>query len=358
MDQDTNEILDQYFRNELSDEKRAEIQHRLNNDPEFNSEAERHFLFLQTLENAGRRDALKNSFDLIHQHIPTEERKPVTPPSQGLKRLWPAIAVAASVALLSVVTTILTMQNVSEAESKYIDLRRNVEQIQRSQRAQKAILDDIANKKADPIAANYTGTGFMVSGSGYIATSYHVISDADSVFIQNERFGILKAIVVRTDQVNDVAILKIEDEAYASVQLPFVISQTQSDLGAGVFTLGFPREEIVYGEGTISAATGYKQNVTAYQIAVPVNPGNSGGPLVNQQGEVVGMISGIQTEALGAAFAVKSNILLDVINNIPADSLGKSIQLSRYNKLKNHDRTQQVKRLRDYVFMVKVYNQQ
>lgn len=351
-------MLDQYFRNELSQERRREIDERLKNDASFKGEAERHFAFLQTLENAGRRAALKNSFDLIHQHIPADERKPVVVPSPGFRRFWPAIAVAASVALLSVVTTVLTMQNVSETESKYIDLRRNVEQIQRSQKAQKAILDDIASKKADPIAASYTGTGFMVSGSGYIATSYHVIRDADSVYIQNERFGILKAIVVRTDQVNDVAILKIDDPAFTpSGQLPFVITSAQSDLGAGVFTLGFPREEIVYGEGTISAATGYKQNVTAYQIAVPVNPGNSGGPLVNQTGEVVGMISGIQTEALGAAFAVKSNILLDVINNIPADSLGKSIQLSRYNRLKNHDRTQQVKRLRDYVFMVKVYNQ-
>lgn len=355
LDNESLDLLEREFRGELTDAERKELEVK-RSDPEFHAAAEQHLKVLHAIYGAGKRQALKNSFDLIHDEIKVTEDKPEVRVPSRTRNLWPMIAVAASVALISVLTTVLTMQNFFETESKYIDLRRNVEQIQKSQKAQKAILDNIASKKTE-VPATYTGTGFMISSSGYIATSYHVIRDADSVYLQNERFGVLKAKVVRTDQVNDVAILRIDDPAFESLQVPFTISATQAELGESVFTLGFPRDEIVYGEGTISAATGYKQNITAYQIAVPVNPGNSGGPLINNKGAIVGMISGIQTETLGAAFAVKSEILLDVVKNIPGDSLGNQIQLPKSNRLRSLDRIQQVKRLRDYVFVVKVYNQ-
>ena len=126
-------------------------------------------------------------------------------------------------------------------------------------------------------------------------------------------------------------------------------------MGENVFTLGFPREDIVYGEGSVSASTGYRQNANAYQVSVPVNPGNSGGPLMNENGDVIGIISGIQTETSGAAFAIKSRVLLDVINEVP-DSLKTSFTLPRQHFLKNSNKILKVKRWKEFVFMVKVYN--
>lgn len=353
------ELLDLYFQEKLNPADRQLLEQRLEADPFFGAEARQHLDFLKLVASAGNRAALKSSLDSFHQSFAADPVDEQPKQRKAVRSLWPMIAVAASVAMISVLTTVFTMKNFSETESKYIDLRRNVEQIEQSQRAQKAILDNIAkNKKSATAPVTYTGSGFMISSSGFVVTSYHVIRDADSVYLQNERFGTLKAKVVRTDQVNDVAVLRIDDNAFSpATSIPFTISDAQAELGEPVYTIGFPRDEVVYGEGTISAATGYKQNITAYQIAVPVNPGNSGGPLMNNRGAVVGMISGIQTETLGAAFAVKSQILMEVIKNIPSDSTGNEIQLPRSNKLRNLDRIQQVKRLRDYVFVVKVYNQ-
>jgi serine protease Do len=90
---------------------------------------------------------------------------------------------------------------------------------------------------------------------------------------------------------------------------------------------------------------------------IPVNPGNSGGPVMDEKGNVIGVITGKQTQTSGVAFAVKSNYLLKAIQSIPADSLSKSLNLSTKNTLASLSRTQQIKKLRNYVFMVKVYNQ-
>jgi S1-C subfamily serine protease len=155
---------------------------------------------------------------------------------------------------------------------------------------------DIAESKEKaapaPIPANYMGTGFLISPNGYLATSHHVIKDADSIYIENKRFGSFKVSVLVSDPAKDVSILKIEIELFKPLtSLPYTILDSESSLGEEVFTLGFPREDIVFGEGSISASTGYKQDSAAYQISVPVNPGNSGGPLFNSKGDVVGIIS-------------------------------------------------------------------
>src|SRR5690606_40165367 len=107
--------------------------------------------------------------------------------------------------------------------------------------------------------------------------------------------------------------------------LSYMISSAEANLGEEVFTLGFPREDIVFGEGSISALSGYRQNPNAYQVSVPVNPGNSGGPLFNDRGDLVGIISGIQTETMGAAFAIKCSELPSVIDSQNTDSLSSPL---------------------------------
>src|SRR5437764_704090 len=76
----------------------------------------------------------------------------------------------------------------------------------------------------------------------------------------------------------DLAILKVIDTSFKKINsLPYYIPRTTSELGEQIFTLGYPKEEVVYGEGYISAKSGYSGDTTAYQISISVNPGNSGG---------------------------------------------------------------------------------
>jgi len=114
---------------------------------------------------------------------------------------------------------------------------------------------------------------------------------------------------------------------------------------------------VVFGLGALTSATGYQGDTTEYQVSIPVNPGNSGGPLLDDKGNVIGIINAKQTQVAGAAFAVKSAYLLKAIQNIPSDSLSKSLTLNTKNTLAGLSRTQQLKKLKNYVFMVKVYNQ-
>jgi S1-C subfamily serine protease len=272
------------------------------------------------------------------------------------KNYWRMMAVAATLVVVTTVGTFLITRSMNtEQVAIYKELRRNVDRLTKSY---KQIQDDLAESKSAPIPGKYSGTGFLVSSNGYVATSYHVVKEADSISLENEVYGQLKAAVIYSSSQNDISILKIITPGFRMKKtLPFTISRTESDLGEYVYTLGFPKEDIVFGEGSVSASTGFRQNPDAYQVSVPVNPGNSGGPLVNSNGDLIGMVSGVQTETAGATFAIKSTRLLDLVKGEAIDSLRTPLILPRQNTIKNLSRVQQVKKWKEFVFMVRVYNE-
>ncbi len=199
----------------------------------------------------------------------------------------------------------------------------------------------------------------MLTADGYLVTSNHTVRDADSVYVQSQQGAVYKARVVYNDQPHDLAILQLcDDSAFRQVStvVPYGVDPRPSDLGERVFTLGYPRDEIVYGEGYLSSSTGYQGDSTAYQVAIGVNPGNSGGPLLNEKGNLIGIISGKQTTAEGVSFAVKTDYLLKTINSIPTDSLkGQPLRLNKKNTLTTLPRKQQIKRMMACVYQVSVF---
>ncbi len=116
-----------------------------------------------------------------------------------------------------------------------------------------------------------------------------------------------------------------------------------------------PQDSPVYGEGRLSSSNGLNNDTLDYEISVPINPGNSGGPLLDNRGNIVGIVKAKETKLEGVHFALKSGYLLDAIKNIPTDSLNKTPILNTQNELAKLTRQQQVKKLKPYVFMVKVY---
>jgi S1-C subfamily serine protease len=358
------DLLDRYAKGSLTPEELVALEDRMKHDADFRKKALEHAGIVDALRFYGQRKEIRESLDAIHQEVildpeVTATVAPVKSLSSGNgKRYWPAVGIAASVALISILGTLFMTQSLENKQTAYYkELRRNVEQIQKSQNL---IMADMAESKApaSPRPGKYTGTGFLISANGYVATSHHVIKGADSVYIENEKFGLLKTSVAYSDPANDVAILRIENKDFSPVRnVPYTISGDEADLGEDVFTLGFPREDVVFGEGSVSAVTGYRQDSNAYQVSVPVNPGNSGGPLLNEKGELIGIISGIQTETSGAAFAIKSTVLLDAIQHVTPDTLNKPLLLPKQNYLKNLRRVQRVAKCKEFVFMVRVYNQ-
>jgi S1-C subfamily serine protease len=358
-DQNDYQILDNYHKGLLSPEEISRLKERMDNDPEFKTEAEAWLELVSGIKFYGERVHMQKTLEAIHQQTKAEGyNKPVgSQPFPSFKKYWRLSAVAASVMIASVIGTIwLTGSLKKEQTANYKELRRTVEQIKKSQ---KQIIDDLAESKGNNnvfIPGKYSGTGFLISANGYVATSYHVIKESDSVVIENETYGRMKASVVYSDAQNDIAVLKISPAEFKVKKIfPFTISKKEADLGEYVYTLGFPREDIVFGEGSVSASTGFSQNPDAYQVSIPVNPGNSGSPLLNTRGDVIGVVSGVQTETAGAAFATKSLKLLEVLTSEAADSLSRPLIFPKQNTMKGLDRVDQIKKWKEFVFMVRVY---
>ena len=93
-----------------------------------------------------------------------------------------------------------------------------------------------------------------------------------------------------------------------------------------------------------------------YQISIPVNPGNSGGPILDEQGNVVGLIRGKQSTAEATGFAIKTNFIKQTIDHLQDDSLKKELTLSsKRSSLKGMKRSEQIKKMQPFVFNVMVY---
>ena len=144
------------------------------------------------------------------------------------------------------------------------------------------------------------GTGFFVSADGLVLTAHHVVDKAKVIKINLSNGSIALARVKEVDPPNDLALLTIEKETPAHLSLA---GPRSARIGQKVFTIGFPAPDILgqepkYTDGTISSLSGLEGTKSLLQISVPVQPGNSGGPLVNENGEVVGII----TSTVGIGF--------------------------------------------------------
>ncbi|MDB5284297.1 MAG: hypothetical protein JWO06_3372 [Bacteroidota bacterium] len=153
------------------------------------------------------------------------------------------------------------------------------------------------------------GTAFVISDKGYVVTNFHVVQGASRIelyFKEDTALHVYNATFVTADKTNDVAILKIDDNAFKGFdKLPYTISDDYS-VGEKVFTIGYPQPELMgtdykYTSGEINSMSGIENDVTMLQISVPIQPGNSGGPLFNEKGDVVG----ITTSTLNPFYTAK-----------------------------------------------------
>jgi len=139
-----------------------------------------------------------------------------------------------------------------------------------------------------------TGTGFAVTDDGFILTANHLIEDANAVIVLLGNGMELEAKVVKASHIIDLALLKIDSRT--PDYLPITSTQPRVASGDRVFTFGFPVVSVLgaepkFTDGAISSLSGPGGEITFLQITVPVQPGNSGGPLVSEQGDVVGIIT-------------------------------------------------------------------
>lgn len=242
----------------------------------------------------------------------------------------------------------------SKTQSAYQELRREVETIKLKQNA--LISNSTTDRKENitgPVQSTYTGTGVVIDKQGYLLTSHHVVADAKSIHVSNGNLNPFRARVVYSNPRLDLAVLQVEEESFDGFpDLPYSLLRSVADPGEKVYTLGFPREDMVFGEGSVSSLTGFEGDTASYQISIPVNPGNSGGPLFDSNGNLLGLISGRNTIVEGASFAVKSS---QIVEDIQREGNLK-LEFPARKTLKGLERTKQVKKISEFVFMVHVSN--
>ncbi len=180
----------------------------------------------------------------------------------------------------------------------------------------------------DTLSGSSTGTAWPVAG-GYAITSNHVVAASESVSLYDVTGRKLHATVAVRDTVNDLAVLSVSDADSLPPALPLARSPERP--GTGVFTLGFPRIDILgrtpkLTDGIISSVNGYRDDPGSYQTSVQIQPGNSGGPLLNMEGEVVGIISSMLGTVSDTAetvvmpnisYAVKVEVLRALLRSLP-----------------------------------------
>ncbi|WP_410221270.1 serine protease [Pedobacter sp.] len=357
---DLEAIIEDYLNDKLNTAEREAFEQLRKNDPIVDHKVVAHKVFLDAMAQYSTVVKLKEQLNHAHSQIDVDTLvEAYKPHPSKLIQLWrnnkAAIAVAASFLILAMVS-IYSIQNNSKQAGSFEAMSRDLAQLKRSQNN---LIRNINSKNSStnktPVA-RFGGTGFAVSANGYIATNYHVISGADSVYVQNNKGISYKVNAIYTDSQNDIAILKITDKSFNLPGLPYAIRRGLSGIGEPVFTLGFPKDDIVLGDGYVSSKTGINGDTLAYQVAIPVNPGNSGGPLLDNNGNIVGIINGKENKTDGATFAVKSKYIMEALNAIPQDSLNRKVAYGKKSQLQGLKRNKQVEKMQDYVFMIKVYN--
>lgn len=215
-------------------------------------------------------------------------------------------------------------------------------------------IDNIVQSGNSTILAS--GTGFGISSNGIIITNYHVIDGAKAITVRgiNSDFNkTYKAKVLVSDKNNDLALIQIDDYNFTSLgTIPFTIKTSLAGVGENIFVLGYPLratmgDEIKLTNGIVSSKTGFQGDITSYQISAPVQPGNSGGPLFDNQGNLIGIINAKHTGAENASYGVKSNYLTGLL-----ELLASPPKLQTVNLLTGKSLTQQVELVKKFVYII------
>ena len=359
----TVDLFDNYINGKLGPEEITEFEIKLKTDLLFANAFIEHVNLINTLNQAQFRSNLKRTLNQIHlkEIGPTLNIISINREQSFFKKYTKTLAIAASSALIAVMITVSLLMGLGYLSKKQSNQITDLNRVGLERKSKKLIniKDSKSNaKEASYRAANIEGSAFALNNKGYIVTSFHMVNGADSIFIENDQIDRACTKVVFTDANLDLAILKIvNSDLLAKWRVPFSIKEKNADVGEKVFTLGYPRNEIVYGEGSLSSLSGYSNDKSMYQISIPVNPGNSGGPLLDENANVIGVIRGKISGEEGTGFAIKSNEILKAISELENDSLKQELmsQNKRNQNIKNLKRSEQIKLINPYVFNVLVY---
>ncbi|MFN2456696.1 MAG: serine protease [Chitinophagaceae bacterium] len=359
------EAVEQYINGKMNTDERIYFEQLRKTNPEVDQLVVEQIFFMQQMNRFNDVQKFKNRLNEVHVSL-AEKGIIKSPQVTGkakiiylFNRYKRVAAIAASIAGITALTISAFVWSLSPGKPVKDEIQALSREIKVLKNQNKQLDKEIDQVKQTIPAPAFTyktgGTSFLIDTKGILVTNAHIVQKASQIAVQDVKGNDFHAELVFVDVVRDLAILKIIDTAYkAPAALPYGIRRTTADIAEPIFTLGFPRNDIVYGEGYLSANTGFNGDTLTCQIAIAANPGNSGGPVINKYGEVIGVLSTRQTTAVGVVFATQSKYIYQVLHQLQKDTAYQHIKIPATSSLKKIERMQQVKKISDYIYMVKV----
>ncbi|MBS1733756.1 MAG: trypsin-like peptidase domain-containing protein [Bacteroidetes bacterium] len=365
------DAAERFARGEMSAEEKIFFEELRKQNPELDQLVVEQLFFLNELERYGNTKNFKHILQETEAKLVQEgmiSRSPLQGDSKVVylwKRYKRTIAVAASIAgivSLSIVGISALLHREKNDNLKILvgqlkEKDREIKQIKNQTDKLAAAIENNAPTAPRPrVDAKFRATGFLIDVSNnFIVTNAHVVNEArHQLIVENNRGEQFTAEAIYTNPEADLAILKVKDNTFKKMSpIPYSIRKSNADLGEQVFMLGFPKQEIVYGEGYVSAKNGYQMDTTYFQLSTSANEGNSGSPVINRNGELLGIITSMETNAEGVVFAIKSSNIYKAMDEVKKMKGYEDIRITSQPSLKGSDRVSQIKKVEDYVFMVK-----
>jgi serine protease Do len=368
------EAIERYLRGEMTPEEQMHFDTLRQTNPEVDQLVVEHKFFLEQLEQYGHTREFKNTLHDVHTSLSEKgEIKAGKAPSK-IVYLWNrykrVAAIAACIGGFAALLTSAAVWTISPKPPSKADIETLGQRLDNNETKTSQLEQSVKNVKEDHRLTqnkigslspshniDYTigGTGFLIDPKGLMVTNAHIVKNSRNIIVENARGQKFNAVVKKLDEARDVAIIKIDDPDFKPFNsLPYGIRKNPSDLAEEIFTLGFPRPEVVYTEGYLSAKTGYKGDTLSCQLSIAASYGNSGGPIFNENGEVIGILTSRETQTPGTVFAVQSKYIYQAIEEMKKNPVYKiSSKLNGKSTIAGWSRVQQVKKLEDYVFKVK-----
>ncbi|RYD80079.1 MAG: serine protease [Sphingobacteriales bacterium] len=366
------DAVERFVKGEMPEQERIYFEELRKNNPELDQAVVEHMFFFNELNTYSATRNFKHTLHEVETKLADEGfvfRAPLKGKAKVIQ-LWNkykrTVAVAASIAgVVSLcIGTVVTAVNNKQSDVKpLVDIIKETQSKTDRVAAKVDKLEgDVANNTAIPevvkpkITAAFRATGFLIdAGNNYIVTNAHVVNQAKKqLVVENTKGDQFNAEAVYVDAKRDIAIIKIKDNTFKKLPpMPYSIRKTNADLGEQVFMLGYPKAEIVYGEGYVSAKNGYQMDTIYCQLNTAANEGSSGSPVINKKGELVGILTSTERNAQGVVYAIKSINIHRAVEEAKKKEANAGIKITSGTGLKGLDRESQIKKLEDYVFMVK-----